>query len=88
MSAADVTPDRWARYNEYLRSDAWRERRQLVLERAGGLCEGCRKRPACDVHHATYEHLYDELLFELLAVCRDCHKKIHPNRSFSFEDRN
>ena len=65
-------------YDRYLESPAWAERRRLVLERAGGKCEGCRKRLATQVHHLTYEHVGNELLFELVAVCRDCHERIHP----------
>jgi hypothetical protein len=66
-----------ARYAEYLQSDEWRERRALVLERAEGLCEGCREKPATQVHHLTYDHIFNELLFELVAVCDDCHEHIH-----------
>ena len=34
-------------------------------------------RPATQVHHLTYAHLGDELLFELISVCDDCRKRIH-----------
>ena len=33
---------------------------------------------ATDVHHATYERLFDELLCDLVSLCRDCHNKCHP----------
>src|SRR5690349_24432691 len=33
----------WSRYNAYLKTPAWRSRRSMVLQRAGGWCEGCRK---------------------------------------------
>ena len=48
------------------------------MERAQGLCEGCRRRPATEVHHLTYEHVGDELLWELKAVCDHCHRRCHP----------
>lgn len=64
-------------YQDYLRSPGWRQRRDLVMGRAGGICEGCLTRPASQVHHLTYDHVGDELLFELRAVCRECHEKIH-----------
>ena len=63
----------WAWYDEYLKTDAWRTRRRKVLQRAGGICEGCRDRPAEHVHHKTYAHAGKELLFELVALCRECH---------------
>lgn len=70
----------WARYNEYLRSPRWREKRKLVLERDNYLCQGCRKAQATCVHHLTYDHVLDELLWELESACDDCHQRAHPNK--------
>lgn len=64
---------------KYLLSDTWKAKRAKVLERAKGICEGCLERPATQVHHITYDHWQDELLFELVAICRDCHVKAHAN---------
>jgi len=66
-------------YNEHLRSEKWNAIRAKVLKRDGGLCQGCLERPAVHVHHTTYEHLGDELLFELISLCVECHEKIHPH---------
>jgi 5-methylcytosine-specific restriction endonuclease McrA len=70
----------WAWYNDYLRSPAWRVRRALVMRRAGGTCEGCLSAPATQVHHATYDHVGNELLFELHAICDDCHERAHESK--------
>ena len=64
-------------HSAYLESPAWKDRRRLVLERAQGLCEGCRKAGATEVHHLSYFHSGQELLFELVALCGDCHDRIH-----------
>lgn len=64
-------------YDAYLLSDAWAARRRQVLDRAEGLCEGCGERRATQVHHLTYAHLGDEFLWELKAVCRACHTRLH-----------
>ena len=64
-------------YDDYLRSAEWRERRNLVLERAGGKCEGCARKRATRVHHLTYVHIRNELLFELVALCDVCHAVAH-----------
>lgn len=65
-------------YNqEYLKSEKWRGKANLVMERARGLCEGCRIKPADEVHHTTYEHIGDEFLFELVALCSSCHRRFH-----------
>ena len=64
-------------YRRYLASDAWQRRRSRVLQRAGGRCEGCGEHPATEVHHLTYDHVGDEFLFELVALCSECHRRIH-----------
>lgn len=64
-------------YDEYLKSPQWREKRKLVLQRANGLCEGCRLAAPTEVHHLTYSHVFKELLFQLVALCRSCHERVH-----------
>lgn len=64
-------------HNAYLASPEWRDRRRRVMDRAQGLCEGCRQASATEVHHLSYEHWGHEFLFELVALCGDCHDRIH-----------
>lgn len=78
----DEQREAWfAEHNEYLRSREWRDKRALVLDRCNGVCEGCRRAKATQVHHLTYEHWKDELLWELVAVCDDCHERAHTKRA-------
>lgn len=70
-----------ADYAKYLRSGAWAKKRRLVLERCGGLCEGCGSDNATEVHHLTYEHVQNEFLWELVGVCKDCHDRVHEEPS-------
>lgn len=76
----------WRRYNNYLTTPGWRLRRQLVLRRANGFCEGCGQRRAVEVHHMRYprdcwpgsaDWLAREKLFDLHAVCEQCHVDVH-----------
>jgi hypothetical protein len=46
--------DRREAYRAYLRSEAWQEKRELVLARDHHWCQGCFKRPATHVHHLRY----------------------------------
>lgn len=69
--------ERQAKYEAYLRTPQWRAIRDAVLKRANGVCEGCGKQRATQVHHLTYEHICNEFLWELRAVCRDCHQRVH-----------
>lgn len=65
------------KYAAYLRSPEWRARRQLVMERERWVCQGCMVNRATQVHHTTYAHIFNELLFELVALCDDCHDAAH-----------
>jgi 5-methylcytosine-specific restriction endonuclease McrA len=67
----------WDQYSDYLQSPEWRARRSLVLERDNHLCQGCRKRPATQAHHLSYKHVGKEFLWELVAVCDECHNRFH-----------
>jgi hypothetical protein len=67
----------WNEYSRHLASPEWQSLRQRVFARANGLCEGCRLRPPVQVHHLTYERLGREMLFDLAAVCLECHESIH-----------
>ena len=70
----------WQRYDEYLLSEKWKQKRQRVMLRADGQCEGCGEKPATEVHHLTYANCFDEFLFELAAVCHTCHIRYHKQR--------
>ena len=65
------------KYHDYLASPEWKARRAKVLERCKGICEGCAEQPASDVHHLTYMHVGEEFLYELVALCRECHGRAH-----------
>jgi hypothetical protein len=73
-------------YRRYLASADWRSVRERVLNRAWGTCEGCLEAPATEVHHRTYAHVGDELLFELVAICRPCHERLHPSASNGYPE--
>ena len=67
-------------YQAYLQSPKWLALRNRVIARAENQCEGCGRWPAVDVHHLTYAHVGQEFLWELRAVCRDCHDRLHPDK--------
>lgn len=67
-------------YEIYLKSDEWRAKREKVLQRSRGRCEGCDDRAATQVHHLTYRRLGRELLFDLVALCGECHGTVHDER--------
>lgn len=66
----------WVAYNEYLKTDDWQARRQMVLQRDGFMCKACGVARATTAHHLTYDHGVDAPLFDLIAVCEACHQRI------------
>ena len=66
-------------YEKYLSSKEWRIKREKVLKRANGLCEGCGESEAEEVHHLSYKNVGKEFLFELVAICTYCHEALHEN---------
>lgn len=69
--------DWWRWYNAYLLTPQWQAKRQLVLARDQYTCVGCGIRKAEQVHHLTYDHVGNELLFELASLCKPCHDICH-----------
>lgn len=66
-----------AHYSAYLKSPEWARKRAMVMRRASNTCEGCATNRAVQVHHKTYEHVGEEFLWELVAVCVECHERLH-----------
>lgn len=70
---------RFAQMSEYYNSVQWWNKRTAVLKRDNHLCQaqlpGCT-RTAQQVHHLTYDHFMNEPLFDLIAVCVQCHDVI------------
>ena len=66
----------WERYDRYLKTDRWKKKREAVLQRDGKVCRACMKREASQAHHLSYAHVGDEPLFDLVAVCDECHERI------------
>ncbi len=64
-------------YRSYLQSDAWRQKREFMLQRAGYRCQVCNKKGRLELHHRTYERLGEERMEDLLVLCSSCHGLFH-----------
>ena len=62
-------------YKNYLESPAWKVKRDKVIERDGGQCV-CGTQ-ATEVHHKTYNNIGKEPLSDLVALCKECHERVH-----------
>lgn len=80
-----VKSEEYLKYQRYIRSKAFKELREIVLERDGHKCQVCNwcdtepGKRTLSVHHKTYVHLYKERehLDDLITLCSVCHRAIH-----------
>jgi hypothetical protein len=70
-------PDGKEKYQHYLQSREWAEKRNAVKERCGGVCERCNLNLVGNTHHLTYERKYNERLEDLAGWCQGCHDFTH-----------
>ena len=64
--------------DEYLKSDAWKRKRFVVLRRDNWRCKYCGGR-ATQVHHLRYakRNIGKEPIEWLVSVCQSCHDAQH-----------
>lgn len=80
LTCQEWQPDINVNYQEYLKSDEWKERSILAKERAGWRCQLCSKggdKTSLHTHHNSYRHLGHEEDTDLVVLCRECHKLFH-----------
>lgn len=65
------------RYSEYLSSSEWKGIRESVLRIDQYACTNCSTEQNLQVHHTTYNNVGQEMVFELVTLCRSCHIQIH-----------
>lgn len=68
-----------SKYEEYLRSKDWSNKRLRKLEAAEGKCDICgTKNYSNDVHHIKYsKDLKTVRIWDLRVLCRRCHDAVH-----------
>lgn len=69
------------KYEDYLLTKHWRNKRKVIIAERMGICEKCKKKieenGKIHIHHLTYERIGDELAEDLMLLCENCHNKIH-----------
>ncbi|PZV19176.1 MAG: hypothetical protein DCF22_00480 [Leptolyngbya sp.] len=63
-------------YEQYISSPEWKQKRQRVIERDGCKCRTCWESEDLEVHHVSYERLFNEDLDDLITLCHQCHEAI------------
>lgn len=61
------------KYKKYLQSPEWKGTAEKVRKRDGNRCVVCNKTKNLQVHHRTYDRIYEENLSDLTTLCDGCH---------------
>ena len=64
-------------YDDYLKTDWWKQRSERTKKLAGYKCEFCGSGDGLQVHHLAYYDLGHEDDKQLLCLCRNCHERVH-----------
>jgi len=69
--------------NVYLKSNAWKRKRYVVLRRDKGRCVYCGAK-ATQVHHKKYakRNIGKEPVKWLVSVCDSCHDSMHNKKKY------
>lgn len=67
----------WADYDRFLTTPEWFAMRERVMKRANHWCEACLEQTAKEVHHLSYSYGFLPPAYFLVAVCQNCHSRIH-----------
>ena len=74
----------YRKYQRYLKSDKFKEIREIVFERDGNRCCACGRGvgdgAVLNCHHRSYDHLFHEEendYQDLRTLCQTCHRAIH-----------
>lgn len=64
-------------YKNYIKSEAWAEKREYALDYFGRFCMVCGTADQLQVHHKCYRNLGREDVHDLEVLCRGCHGNRH-----------
>lgn len=65
---------------EYYKSEEWEKIRIFTLHRAQNRCQRCGAEKNLQVHHLTYDNLYNEKPQDLEVLCKKCHYRADRER--------
>jgi 5-methylcytosine-specific restriction endonuclease McrA len=65
------------KYEDYLKTDEWKWKRQFILNFWGRRCALCDSNNSMHVHHRNYKCVGNESITDVIALCGSCHAKFH-----------
>lgn len=73
------------KYYRYLNTKTWKDKRMLVLRRDKFACQKCESKENLQIHHLTYDRVFNEKLNDLITLCylklksKICHRQPDSN---------
>jgi len=64
-------------FENYMKSDEWKNLKNQRLKKDGFCCVLCKSKEHLICHHLTYKRLFNEEINDLITLCKRCHNKIH-----------
>jgi 5-methylcytosine-specific restriction endonuclease McrA len=66
------------RYEKYLKSENWQQKRAEIIVKSGFFCQKCDKfiGNRGKIHHISYDNLFNEVEDDLSYLCDECHDGI------------
>lgn len=68
--------NRQQEYEQYIKSDVWKQKRQQRLKIDAHECQTCCSTERLEVHHKHYRNFKNEQMADLITLCHDCHEAI------------
>jgi hypothetical protein len=65
------------RYNRYINSPAWSDRKRAYFSTYARVCAFCGTTDDIHLHHHTYDRMGRELDEDLVPLCVSCHDAVH-----------
>lgn len=78
-------------YNNYLKSNHWKNLRNKMLIENNYKCQKCRKtkeKYELQIHHKSYKNIGHEHKKDLVLLCKECHKKKHKEKDKTKRQKN
>lgn len=66
------------KYLKYLKSEKWANIRLDLFLCRGEKCELCERKNKLQIHHLTYDRIFNEEPEDLVILCSRCHRNQHP----------
>lgn len=78
LSRGGMSYKKWrGQYNRYIKSPIWSKKRKEAFLFHGKFCHKCTNTTNLQVHHLTYENIFNEKMEDLMILCKPCHKRVH-----------